>query len=102
MSALQGVGRALSLLHAPTDPACGWLHVALTHHASPPPNSDLSQNALTGGLPPEWGMLPALASLDASSNYLTGGLPEGWGALGQAQELRLASNNLGVSACRVE
>lgn len=71
----------------------------------PPPlptpiGSDLAQNALTGGLPPEWGALPSLASLDASGNYLSGGLPEAWFQLANLQELQLASNNLKVRGWR--
>lgn len=72
-----------------------------TIHPPCPPSSDLSQNALTGGLPAEWGQLAGLESLDASANYLAGPLPEAWGELGALQELRLASNNLGVSGERL-
>lgn len=64
---------------------------------TPPCRSNLAQNALTGGLPPEWGELASLTSLDASSNYLSGGLPEAWKDLTSLQEAQLANNNLGVS-----
>ena len=43
----------------------------------------LGGNALTGSLPPEWGvratMLPRLAMLGLQGNRLSGTLPEEWG-----------------------
>ena len=64
-----------------------------------PPRSDLSQNALTGGLPSLWATLGALTRLDAGANYLAGPLPDAWRELGSLQELRLVSNHLSVRRC---
>lgn len=54
----------------------------------------LSGNALSGSLPPQWSQLTALTSLDLSSNALTGTLPDPFSALSLLHDGNLASNSL--------
>ena len=58
---------------------------------------DVSYNALTGLVPPEWGMpgaLPALQRLDLSQNVLSGALPDTFGSMATLQWLDLSENAL--------
>lgn len=55
---------------------------------------DLSQNKLSGPLPPEWAF-PALQNMSLASNVLTGLLPSQWaGGMPSLLRLRLDSNRL--------
>jgi hypothetical protein len=64
--------------------------------------STVAKNALTGSLPPEWGALTSLSTLDASANYLSGALPKAWTGMAALKDLRLDSNNLGVSGSEIQ
>ncbi len=55
---------------------------------------DLSDNQLTGDIPPNLDILGALTSLDLSDNQLTGSIPEGLGALTGLTTLDLSGNQL--------
>ncbi|XAR59545.1 Non-specific serine/threonine protein kinase [Bertholletia excelsa] len=58
---------------------------------------DLSQNSLTGPIPLSFGSLGNLTSLDMSSNFLSGIIPPSIGNLFKLQFLNLSSNNLSSS-----
>jgi hypothetical protein len=49
----------------------------------------------TGGLPVDWGVLTASASVDLSYNQLSGTVPVSWGALKQGS----LANNKGLTGC---
>ncbi|XP_056162571.1 receptor-like protein 13 [Syzygium oleosum] len=55
---------------------------------------DLSQNNLTGYIPPEVGYLSELLSLNLSHNHLTGPIPEKFSNLKNVESLDLSYNNL--------
>lgn len=56
---------------------------------------DLSENGLSGELPPQLGGLVGLTSLDLSGNQLEGEIPESIGNLTAMEELSMHSNQLG-------
>ncbi|KAH9698922.1 putative LRR receptor-like serine/threonine-protein kinase [Citrus sinensis] len=58
------------------------------------PNRDLSQNLLTGKIPPSLGRLSSLQTLSVPENGLRGTLPPELGKLSNLEELWLTSNNL--------
>ncbi|KAJ9135519.1 hypothetical protein P3X46_032697 [Hevea brasiliensis] len=58
---------------------------------------DLSQNSLTGSIPPSFGSLGNLTILDISSNFLSGSIPPGIRMLFKLQYLNLSSNQLSSS-----
>ena len=55
---------------------------------------DLSENQLSGAIPPELGSLPSLTWLDLSGNALTGEIPSWPGRLLHLGSLRLGGNQL--------
>ncbi|KAK3439443.1 hypothetical protein EUGRSUZ_C04300 [Eucalyptus grandis] len=55
---------------------------------------DLSQNNLTGFIPPEVGHLSELRALNLSHNHLTGPIPETFSSLKNVESLDLSYNNL--------
>ncbi len=55
---------------------------------------DLSNNSLTGTLPPSWSALQDLEALRLDDNALRGPLPSRWAALASLQELTAQSNML--------
>lgn len=85
---------ALSLTSSPTStPPQGTLASGLGF-ATTLQSIQLSGNALSGSLPPQWSLLTALTSLDLSSNALTGTLPDPFSTLIQLHDANLASNQL--------
>ncbi|GLJ42282.1 hypothetical protein SUGI_0875170 [Cryptomeria japonica] len=55
---------------------------------------DLSQNKLTGNIPPSIGCLPLLRSLNLENNRLSGKIPDTVSKLARLEKLKLSSNNL--------
>lgn len=62
----------------------------------------LTNNELSGALPPEWGepgAFPALLELDMSFNLLNGSIPDAWGAAGPAFASLLSLQVSGQAGC---
>ncbi|KAF8059367.1 radA [Scenedesmus sp. PABB004] len=89
-------------------PALSWLYIrqGVNHRISGPlPPSwgaltalqslDLHGLGLTGPLPGAWGALAALQSLDLHGQALTGPLPGAWSGMAALHELHLQGNSLG-------
>lgn len=81
--------------------SCTWTLQSLTHDSLftqfsllPLLTRDLSNNSLTGTLPPSWSGLQDLEALRLDANALRGPLPSRWAALASLQELTAQSNML--------